>query len=418
MRRPQSCWAGLIVACVCLGPVVASAEWTEPTAEATGECDDLVDGGPEDVYRNIEYWKDRPSLLAFDATAWLQPSRDRLDEALGITFGANAYFLYQAINRETVDSDQQAFGTVVRVQSAWETFRKTAHPGRFEVRLEYRSDLAGLPAPSDLSTQIGVRALNTGFVYSNADVDLSVMKWVQTFFDGRVGVSVGRLAFDVYQDVYALQSLGRGFINRAFVVNPAIATTGLGSLGAVIKGYATEQLWLGFQIYDANAVNGGFEWDTVRERQWLKSFEIGWTPSPDRYRTDRIQATFWQSDGRRTQGIEKGWGFAMTGSYELWDRLLAFARGGYNDGGGGPPARAAFSTGFELQVLPSQAFSFGYGWARPNAPDTDDEHLIEFSYRVRVTPNVSLMPNMQFVVDPAAGEGGLSVFSLRMVLTI
>jgi len=80
-----------------------------------------------------------------------------------------------------------------------------------------------------------------------------VLNWTQGFLDSRVGLAVGRLAFDVYLDAFAFQTFSRGFVNRAFVVNPTLATTGIGSLGAVAKGFVTDSVWVGGHIYDGNA---------------------------------------------------------------------------------------------------------------------------------------------------------------------
>jgi hypothetical protein len=44
---------------------------------------------------------------------------------------------------------------------------------------------------------------------------------------------VGRLGFDVYLDAFPFQTFSRGFINRSFILNPTLATTGTGAIGGV-----------------------------------------------------------------------------------------------------------------------------------------------------------------------------------------
>jgi len=56
-------------------------------------------------------------------------------------------------------------------------------------------------------------------------------------------------------------------------------TTGVGAIGGVVKGFVTDNIWLGAQMHDANATSGKFDFDTVKEGEWLKAVEIGFTPS-------------------------------------------------------------------------------------------------------------------------------------------
>ncbi len=147
------------------------------------------------------------------------------------------------------------------------------------------------------STAIGAGVLNSGFGYSESfDADISVLNWTQGLNDDRIGIAAGRLAFDVYLDAMPFQSFSRDFLNRAFVINPTIATTGIGALGFVAKGFVGENIILDGQIYDANAVSGEFDLDTVKEGEALKALEIGWTPSFSRRKTDKIQLTYWKKD--------------------------------------------------------------------------------------------------------------------------
>lgn len=103
--------------------------------------------------------------------------------------------------------------------------------------------------------------------------------WTQGFANGKAGYAAGRLAFDVYLDAFPFQTFSKGFLNRSFILNPTLPTTGVGALGGVVKGFVTEHLWLGAQIHDANAASGKFDFDTVQEGEWLKAVEIGYTPS-------------------------------------------------------------------------------------------------------------------------------------------
>ena len=66
------------------------------------------------------------------------------------------------------------------------------------------------------------------------------------------------------------------------MVNPTLATTGIGALGAVAKGFVSGQVWIGGHIYDGNAVSSGVEWKVLPD-QFL-SLGMGWAqPSASTY---------------------------------------------------------------------------------------------------------------------------------------
>ena len=238
----------------------------------------------------------------FPQPSWLQPYdawKKKIKDDYGVSFGLSAYWLYQKAN-DSIGDDDDALGGIYRFQGSWVAFgRDTGHPGRLEWRIENRNEVGGYLSPAQLGGETGTAALNSGFGYSdNFSTDISVLNWTQVLFDKRAGFAVGRLAFDVYLDAFLFQTFSRGFLNRAFLVNPTIGTTGIGALGAVAKGFVTENVLIGAQIYDGNAASGEFDFDTFEEYEWLKAVEIAWTPAMARYKTDRIQFTYWDKDER------------------------------------------------------------------------------------------------------------------------
>jgi len=365
-------------------------------------------GGPEGVTQRLE--KDAHPDAVLPRVSPMQPYFDwkgRLKEDYGVSFGLSAILLYQGADEVLPETEDDAFGGVYRFNGSWTAFaRDSGHPGRIEWRVENRTNVGSAQAPNDLSGAVGAAALNTGFAYSgNFDTDLAVINWTQLFADQRAGFAVGRLAFDVYLDPYAFQTFSRAFLNRAFILNPTVATTGIGALGGVAKGFVTDNLWVGGQVYDANAASGDFDWDTVQENEWFGAFEIGWAPAIDRYKTDRVQVTYWSKDEREAAGVEKGDGLALTASYQVAEKWLPFLRYGHSDGGAGVPAEQALSLGFEYAVRADQHFALGAGWAKPSDKtfegDLRDEYVIEASCRFQLTPSVSLTPDLQLLIDPA-----------------
>ena len=389
-----------------------------------------VFGGPDSVSGQLQKNDEkRESIYQFDtAQRWLKPYFDwkrEQKEKNGLALGFNVWWLYQNASA-TLGPEDDAAGGIYRFQGSWTALgRDTDHPGRLEWRVENRSELGRNLAPQQLGGEIGLAALNSGFAYShNFKTDISVLNWTQLFADQRAGVAVGRLDFAAYLDAFAFQTFSRGFLNRSFVVNPTLGTTGIGALGAVMKGFVTDQLWLGGQIYDGNAASGDFDIDTFEEGEWLKSVETGWTPSIARRKTDRIQFTYWSKDARAKAGVPKGSGWAISGSWQVSDQWLPFLRVGHSDGGAGVAAEEAVSAGFEFNPRRDQALSVGAGWAKPVAKTVGsnprDEYVIETSYRFQLSQNFSLTPDLQLLIDPAnnPAEDRVWVLGLRAYLTM
>ncbi|MEP5566593.1 MAG: carbohydrate porin, partial [Halioglobus sp.] len=214
------------------------------------------------------------------------------------------------------------------------------------------------------------------------------------------------------------------FINRSFLVNPTLATTGIGALGAVVKGFVSSNIWLGGQIYDGNAVSGDFDRDTFDQHEWLKSLEIGWTSSMENRNRERIQFTWWEKEARREAGVPEGQGWAISATYQWSEAWQPFVRLGHSDGGAGVAAEDAASIGVEVKPRMDQALSVGLGWAKPSRKThgngLDNETVIETSYKFQLSPNFSLTPDLQYVRNPAKNpdESSVVVFGVRAILTL
>ena len=239
-----------------------------------------------------------------------------LNDDYGLSLGVYVYALYRQANSSLAGSDDDAFGNIFRFMGSWTVFQKdNGNLGRIEYRVESRSNIGRFQAPGSLGSAVGIASLAPGFGYSeNFDLDLAVF-------------AVGRLGFDAYLDAFPFQSTSRGLLNRSFVLNPTMATTGIGAIGGVIKGFVSDKFWVGAQMYDANAASRDFDFDTVQEGEWLKAVSSAW---------------------------------------RLNDLIFPFVRFGHSDGGAGVAADDAISGGVEITQSFDQVWTVGAGWARPS----------------------------------------------------
>ena len=201
-------------------------------------------------------------------------------------------------------------------------------------------------------------------------------------------------------------------------------TTGMGALGGVVKGFLTDNIWIGAQFHDANAVNGDFDFDTVKEGEFIKAVEVGYTPSIANRNKHRVQLTVWQKDARDLAGTSKGQGWAVSAAWQINEKYFPYARYGHSDGGGGVAAENAFSAGVQISTRRNEAWTINAGWSKPSketfGPGLDDESLLETSYQFQLSKNFSLTPNLQLVFNPAGNpsESSITIFGLRAILTL
>jgi len=390
--------------------------------------EDLPDfGGPEGVGGQLKRADElRDSLYDWPLFDGYFDWKRQVQNDYGLSFGLHFYALAQKASNSLPGRDDDAFGNIFRFLGNWTVFKRdNGNLGRIEWRLESRSDMFGFQAPGSLGGATGVAALAPGFAYSdNFELDLSVINWTQSFANGNAGYAAGRLAFDVYLDAFPFQTFSRGFLNRSFILSPTMPTTGIGALGGVVKGFVTDNIWIGGQIYDANAASGSFDFDTVKEGEWLKAVEVGFTPSFGQRKSHLVQFTYWDKDKRSLAGVSDGSGWGVSVAWKLNDTYFPFVRFGGSDGGGGVAAEQSFSTGVEIAMPRGEAWTIGAGWAKPSeetfGSDLDDETVLETSYKFQISKSLSLVGDAQVIFNPAnnPNESSVWLFGVRAILAL
>jgi len=414
----------MLLAALLVQPLLAQ----ENDQEGQAGYEDVPEfGGPESVGSLLKRAdEDRDSLYDWPLFDGYFEWKRQVQDDYGVSFGLHFYMLGQQASDSLPGRDDNAFGNIFRFLGNWTLWKKdNGNLGRIEWRLESRSDMFGLQAPGSLGGATGIAALAPGFAYSdNFELDLSVINWTQGFANGKAGYAAGRLAFDVYLDAFPFQTFSRGFINRSFILNPTLPTTGIGAIGGVVKGFVTDNIWLGAQVHDANAASGSFDFDTVQEGEWIKAIEIGYSPSFDVRKSHLIQFTYWDKDERTLAGVSRGSGWAVSAAWKLNDTYFPFVRFGHSDGGGGVAAESAISGGVEINRPRGEVWTIGAGWAKPSeetfGPGLDNETVLETSYKFQISKNLSLLPDVQLVLNPAnnSGKSSIWVVGIRAILTL
>jgi porin len=416
---------GRVLSFILLCTAAPFANSAEQKQYYSGYKDLKDEAGPESVNRQLKEGDEtRKSVFELGKFQRYFDWKTGLKKNYGLATGSNLLLLYQSASDSLPESDDTAAGYIYRWQGTWALIGSgTEHEGQIQWRLENRGNFKHYQAPGDLASSIGSASLVPGFGYSRAfDTDLSVFNWAQYFAGGKAAYAIGRLDFAAYIDPYVFQTFSKGFLNRSFIYNPSAPTTGIGALGLAVKGYLPINVTVGGGIYDSNAISGDFDLDTFKEHEYLTHLEFGWSPGFNRRKQDKIQFTWWRQDERVLAGVDEGSGWLMTASRQL-GRFTGFVRYGNSDGGGGVAASEAFSLGFAWAREHKGTLYGGLGWAEPNQKKfarASGEKVIELGYQVQLTRHISILPNIQYLIDPANNpdEGRIAVISFRANVTL
>jgi len=387
-------------------------------------------GGPNSVADTIA--DDREARESIFRLPWLDDARrnwfewkDRVQEEHGLAFG----FDYTAVFLGATESlgDRRASGGMIRSFGYWDLLgRGTANTGAFVWKVEHRHRY-GNSQPNALASNIGYAGVFEA-PFSDQGLRVTNLYWRQRFSGGRSTITGGFLDTTDYVDTFALASPWTGFMNFAFstgtttIAVPDDAT--LGIAGATMLG---ENFYLIAGLANANAdpTSPFSEVDSFfSDNEYFTSIEIGWTASHSRIYFDNAHVTLWHADQRQNAGVPEGWGAVFSLVRYLDDRWMPFVRGGYADDGG-TLMEKSISAGVGYDVLPKRGLlAFGVNWGRPNkntfAPGLSDQYALELFYRMNLTEQFTLTPDIQLLKNPVLNptEDSIWVFGLRARLAI
>ncbi len=404
-------------------PVFAQSYEPSPE-EATGTF-----GGPDYVPKRIE--SDRTSEDALFDLEFMRPYyqwKDQILEKYGYTFAADYYAMGLKASDNLPGTDDDAASAVFRFSGFWQLLgRGSENTGTLVYLVEHRHRYTDKPVAPFASESLGYTGF-LGIPYGDEGGrwHLTNLYWNQEWENG-FGFAAGFLDVTDWVDVYALTSPWSDFYN--FVFSIGAATMDLpddGALGVGAGGWLTDDVYLiaGFEDLNSDPTDPfqGFEtfWN---DHEFFKHVEVGWTTSKDQYYLENLHLTVWHADKRDEIGVDDGWGAFLSFSHTFDNQWLAFARGGFSDDGGSllkksisiggsyaPNGIGAPGTGHQL--------GFGVNWGQPNDPlfgPDDDQYAFEVYYRIQVTKELAITPDVQLLIDPAQNpeEDSIWVFGLR-----
>jgi porin len=381
-------------------------------------------GGPDAVENTIE--NDAATVPSMVEERLLEPWfkwKQELHDDSGFSFGLDYTPVYLKSSADGFSGENKASSGMLRVFGAWDLVgRGTPNTGAFVWKIEHRHSY------TDVSPQgFGFDQGYIGLIeppFSDEGTRFTNLYWRQRLAGGKATILAGMLDVTDFVNVYAMASPWTGFFNFAFSTGSAAmfvpndATTGLA--GGVML---TDNIFLIGSLVNAYTdPTDPFDTfgDFFSEHEYYSSVELGWTRGQERIYQDNAHLTLWHVDESAPAGTPGGWGVLFNYSASLDDdTLMPFIRGGYaNDGGTLLDRSVSVGLGYNT-VGGRDQLGVAANWGRPNedsfGPGLDDQYTFEVYYRLQVTEQFAVTPDIQYLVDPAQNptEDSLWIFGLR-----
>ncbi len=160
--------------------------------------------------------------------------------------------------------------------------------------------------------------------------------------------------------------------------------------------------------------------------EYFRRLELGWsgtaaTAVPIQARgpmdANNFSVTLWDKDAGQN-GPAAAHGVAFNANYLVQDNVMLFGRGGWSEGWQ-LDRNPNLGLGWRPNQEYSDLFGIGGGWAQPANPNLRDQYIFEAFYRFRLTPQLAITPDVQWILHPtlSPNTGSIWVASLLARIT-
>jgi len=372
--------------------------------------------GPDQVERQLK--DDYEAKESFLKLRFLQPYFDfknKLKENSGFSFGLDYTGAYFAANKSLGLND--AGSGMIRLYGSWElTGRGGKNTGALVSKIEHRHKYGAIPVVA-LGSELGyIGAIEPTF--NDEGFRMTNFYWRQRVWQGRIVFIAGLLDPADYLDVYMLASPWQHFTNLTFSTgSSAMYIPNDASLGVAVAGYITNHIYALVSLDDnnSNPTEPFKSFETFfSKHQYYKSAEIGWVSSKERQFFDNIHITYWHSDGSEETSSPSGWGLNFSATWYVQDKFMPFLRGGYAEDAN-TMLQKSVSAGCAYQAVPGgHLLGAAINWGEINestyGQDLDNQITMEVFYRMQVTTEFAITPDVQYLINPALNTDVTSIF--------
>jgi porin len=430
-----SCFLALAVWTLLATPPLSAQEpaQTRPATKTSEHTRRPTFGGPDTVENLIEANRaDRDVLFESNAFDSYRDWQGGVKDEHGFSFGTGYTSNYLTSSESLRGKDDYSSGGMLRLFGNWElTGRGTDNTGTLSFKLDHRHSYSDV-VPNLFSLESIGYVDSMASTFSDEQWRLTNLHWRQSWNNGATVLLTGMISAPDFLDVYTLGSPWVHFQSLAFTTGAGtISLPGDAALGAFVGGWVNENLYILGGFEDANSIASdpleGFD-TFFNDHEYFKHIEIGWTTSKDKAYLDNTHLTLWHSDERKETGTPSGRGAVFSFTHYIGEKWMPFFRAGYAKDGASFLERSV-SVGFAYQPNPIGAsagnlLGFGLNWGKANeavyGPGLDDQNAVELFYRLQVTKEFAVTPDIQYLRNPALNpdEDSMWVLALRARFSI
>jgi len=318
----------------------------------------------------------------------------RLHEKIGLAISADYALLNQFATYSA--SDRQAASGVFRAYGSWSATRS----GSLVFKIENRHRLGPGLTPRNLGFEAGSSLSTVGF--KDMGWGVTAFSWTQRFPGNRLGVVVGRMDPGDFSDVYPLLTAWKAFMNDAFANNPAVALPQQG-LGIAAVAGLRGSWYVSGGLHDANGSPTEWGFTTFFDvREYYTWIETGWSPGREIMSGVGVHVNAWHQDARTDAVTPESWGVTASASKEIAQRWTPFLRAGYSEGGAAQ-VRFVIAGGVGLTMRGGGDYlAVATSWSEPPDRTLRGQVTTEALYRLQLTENLAVTPDLQLTLFPSA----------------
>jgi porin len=336
----------------------------------------------------------------------------RLDRDHALWFAVNYTALLQGTTASKTGVNSAA-GGVFDIYGVWTAFgRGTGWQGVVGFRFADQSRYGRSVVPSRFGAELGSN-WGTALAFDSVPFNPIELWWEQHLFDDRVSLRVGKVDATMLFDPLTLSAPFEGFLGHPFNLNSSIGFAAEG-FGGALRVTPVKDVYALAGIFDANGT--GRDIGTFFSRQeYLRMLEFGWQPTSSAGKGD-YHVTLWETDARLIAGIPAGRGMTLSAE-QAFGSWLPFIRYG-TASGGATWLKTLVAAGVGLRSpfgRKSDVLGIGVSWGAPLIASQREQSGIEIFYRLQLTRQLAVTPDVQLIFHPAQnpGVGRIAVFSLR-----
>ena len=342
---------------------------------------------------------------------WRQEMKDRY----GFEFGFAYTALFQQASggpgrRNAAGGDVDLFGTWRLVGTADD------NPGKLVWAADNRHALFTELTPAELGPEIGT-LFDTSDGFNERDFALRQLFWEQHLFNEKLVLSAGKVDPGNYYNGSRASNDNLLALNKSLSANPARFFPEEG-IGANAKLFPQDDFFLSFGVHDAGATGTETGLNTVGNGNFFYAGEFGFTPKLNGELEGFYRFAAWYNDPVEYTGKDSGWGIGVSIGQFITPTAAIAVRYGWQSADD-VEVEQVFSAQYLAYVggsRPKDVWGIGAGWGRPSNGDLDDEFVGETFYRLQLTRNMQVTPDVQVIVNPsnAPDDDVLAVFGIRL----